>query len=134
MGEGICQRDFKPQNLVESLIRNKAFPSTHAFRYQLERATLSISSNIAEGFERGTTKELIHFLYIARGSSGEVRSLLTLKLQAAAADDADPELAGQLATIIATAESCSKQLRAWANMLQASKLPGQRHLTRSKGD
>ena len=43
---------------------------------QIQRATLSISNNIAEGFERGTTKELLSFLYIARGSAGEVRSML----------------------------------------------------------
>ncbi|MCD6175728.1 MAG: four helix bundle protein [Planctomycetes bacterium] len=45
---------------------------------QLQRATLSISNNIAEGFERGTTKELITFLYYARGSAGEVRSRLAM--------------------------------------------------------
>ncbi|MGD9857982.1 MAG: four helix bundle protein [Planctomycetaceae bacterium] len=43
---------------------------------QLDRASLSISNNIAEGFERGTTNELLMFLYIARGSAGEVRSML----------------------------------------------------------
>jgi four helix bundle protein len=43
---------------------------------QIERAALSVSNNIAEGFERGTTPELLTFLYIARGSAGEVRSML----------------------------------------------------------
>jgi four helix bundle protein len=43
---------------------------------QLQRAALSISNNIAEGFERGSTKELLNYLYIARGSAGEVRSML----------------------------------------------------------
>jgi four helix bundle protein len=43
---------------------------------QLQRAALSISNNIAEGFERGTTKELLSFLYIARGSAGEGRKML----------------------------------------------------------
>jgi four helix bundle protein len=43
---------------------------------QLERAALSVSNNIAEGFERGTTNELLAFIYIARGSAGEVRSML----------------------------------------------------------
>ena len=43
---------------------------------QLQRSALSISNNIAEGFERGTTNELLQFLYIARGSAGEVRSML----------------------------------------------------------
>lgn len=45
---------------------------------QLERAALSISNNIAEGFERGTTTELIYFLYISKGSSGESRSMLRM--------------------------------------------------------
>lgn len=49
-----------------------------ALRGQLERAVISVSNNIAEGFERGTTNELISFLYIARGSAGEVRSMLCL--------------------------------------------------------
>ena len=45
---------------------------------QLERAAISISNNIAEGFERGTNQELVTFLYYARGSAGEVRSMLHL--------------------------------------------------------
>jgi four helix bundle protein len=41
---------------------------------QMQRAAVSTMSNIAEGFERGTTKEFISFLYVAKGSNGEVRS------------------------------------------------------------
>ena len=37
-----------------------------SLRDQIERAALSVSNNIAEGFERGTTNELLSFLYIAR--------------------------------------------------------------------
>ncbi len=47
-----------------------------SFRDQIQRASLSIMNNIAEGFDRGTDKELIYFLHIARGSSAEVRSML----------------------------------------------------------
>ena len=54
---------------------------TWSKRDQIDRASLSVSNNIAEGFERGTTKELLAFLYIARGSAGEVRSMLCLQAQ-----------------------------------------------------
>lgn len=49
---------------------------TWSQRDQLDRCSLSVSNNIAEGFDRGTTNELLAFLYIARGSAGETRSLL----------------------------------------------------------
>lgn len=45
---------------------------------QIQRASVSIPSNIAEGYERQTDKELIQFLYIAKGSCGEVRTQLII--------------------------------------------------------
>lgn len=47
-----------------------------SFRDQIQRASISIVNNVAEGFERQTNKEFKNFLYIAKGSSGEVRSML----------------------------------------------------------
>ncbi|MBV9462605.1 MAG: four helix bundle protein, partial [Verrucomicrobiae bacterium] len=54
---------------IESLLERADFLS-RSFRNQMERAALSVSNNIAEGFERGTAAELIAFLYISRGSAG----------------------------------------------------------------
>ena len=45
---------------------------------QMRRAAISITSNIAEGFERQTQKGFIQFLFIAKGSTGELRSQLTI--------------------------------------------------------
>lgn len=53
----------------------------YGFRDQIERASVSIMNNIAEGFERGGDKEFSHFLYIAKGSCGELRSMLHLAIE-----------------------------------------------------
>jgi four helix bundle protein len=47
----------------------------YSFRDQMQRAALSVMNNIAEGFERKTKKDFAHFLDLAKGSAGEVRSM-----------------------------------------------------------
>jgi four helix bundle protein len=51
------------------------------FKDQIQSALVSISNNIAEGYERRSNKELRQFLYIAKGSAGEVRSMLYIALR-----------------------------------------------------
>jgi len=52
--------------------------SDRGFRNQIERASVSVMNNIAEGYERQTNNEFKQFLYIAKGSCGECRSMLIL--------------------------------------------------------
>ena len=59
---------------VYALTRKGPFAKDFGLRDQIQRAAVSVPSNIAEGFERDGNKEFVKFLYIAKGSIGEVRS------------------------------------------------------------
>lgn len=115
---------------VFQLTEDKSFSYKGDVRSQLQRAALSVPNNVAEGFERGTTQELITFLYIARGSAGEVRSMLCLLERL----PYFVHLKSEIADLKSLAESVSRQLRAWADSLQNSPITGQRYLTaKSRG-
>ncbi len=68
------------KRIYEITNANSEFKKDFDLVRQIRRASISISSNIAEGFERNTDKEFIQFLYIAKASAGEVRSQLYLAL------------------------------------------------------
>src|SRR6185369_17013997 len=99
----VWQEAARLYNAVLDLLEEHTGLLTPGFRNQLERAALSVSNNIAEGFERSTTAELQSFIAIARGSAGETRSMMAVvkdrpKLQ---------PLVRRLAKIRALAESCA---------------------------
>lgn len=63
------------RNLTKMIYGNFSCIKDYGFRDQVQRAAISVMSNIAEGFDRGSNKELIQSLIIARGSVSEVKSL-----------------------------------------------------------
>ena len=126
----VWQKAVDLYEVTEELLENDSFRASRGFRDQLDRAALSVLNNIAEGFERGTTNELLAFIYIARGSAGEVRSMLCLKERRARKAVWPADLKSQIANLKSIAESCSRQLRGWADSLQNSDIKGQRHLNR----
>src|SRR2546426_11675330 len=86
------------------------FRNQHSLRDQIDRAAVSFSNNIAEGFERGTTQELLTFLYIARGSAGEVWSMLCFVERIPGFAD----LKSEISNLKLMAEGVSRQLPGWA--------------------
>lgn len=67
-------------NMVYSVSNTDIFSKDYGLRDQIRRAAVSVMSNIAEGFERSSNKDFARFLYIAKASSGEVRSQLYVAL------------------------------------------------------
>jgi four helix bundle protein len=120
----VWQEAIKLVDKVYDMTESEEWKGSRSMRDQIERAALSVSNNIAEGFERGTTNELLMFIYIARGSAGEVRSMLCFIERR----KGFAHFKSQISDLKSLAESCSRQLRAWADHLQNSDIKGQRHL------
>jgi len=67
-------------NHIFQVIQNSELRKNFALKDQLIRCSISITANIAEGFERNSNKEFCYFLAIAKGSTGELRSFLYVLL------------------------------------------------------
>jgi four helix bundle protein len=87
------------------------FSRDFGLREQIRRASVSVMSNIAEGFERGSDRELQRFLYIAKGSAGEVRSHLFV------ARDLGYITAGEFSDLRIKAEGVAKSLSVFITYL-----------------
>ncbi len=61
---------------IYELTRQDRMSRDCGFVDQIRRASVSVMNNISEGHERGSNKDFVKFLYIARGSAGEVRNML----------------------------------------------------------
>jgi len=120
----VWQEAARLHNKVLDLLEEPNPLLSPGFRNQLDRAALSVSNNIAEGFERVTTNELLSFLAIARGSAGEVRSMMAVVNTRPRFQRCTRQLQG----IRDLAESCARQLTAWTSSIEGSPVQGKRHL------
>ena len=68
----------KSQNLAVAIYNQFKKSQEFSFKDQIIRAVISISNNIAEGYDRGTKKDFIRFLFISKASASEVKSMLYL--------------------------------------------------------
>lgn len=87
----VYQRARELTNRVYEVTRDGTFARDFGLVDQIRRASVSIMSNIAEGFERGTNAEFVQFLYIAKGSSGEIRAQLSVAFDQKYISQADYE-------------------------------------------
>lgn len=121
----VWQEAARLYNLVLDLLEEHGSLFTPGFRNQIDRAGLSVSNNIAEGFDRVTTAELLTFLGYARGSASEVKSMSAV---VAMRKKVQPAV-GVLHAIRAACDSCLKQLTAWMTQIDSGPVQGKRHLT-----
>jgi four helix bundle protein len=108
-------------NAVYSLSGKGAFAKDFGLRDQMRRATVSIMSNIAEGFERGGSGEFIQFLAFAKGSAGEVEAQLYVGLDQGYINQE------QFDSIKAVVSSTKKLIAGFMNYLKQSNLKGQKY-------
>ena len=114
----VYQRARGLVNEVYALTRRPAFAKDWGLADQIRRASVSIMSNIAEGFERGSNAEFVQFLYISKGSSGEVRSQLTVAMDQGYITEAECERLSDSCCVV------SGMLSSFINYLKGAKLQG----------
>jgi four helix bundle protein len=103
------------RKLVGDIYRSSAagqFSKDFGLRDQLRRASISVLSNIAEGFERAGNREFAHFLYMAKGSAGELRAQLYI------AFDLNYVSENEFRNLSNSSETISRQLSALIKYLQ----------------
>ena len=111
---------------VYQVTRGGEFAKDYALRDQIRRACISVTSNIAEGFERGGDKEFHQFLSQAKGSCGEVRSQLYVALDEAYVAEA------QFEPIKTLAIETSRAIAGMMGYLTRSQLRGSKFRTLDK--
>jgi four helix bundle protein len=97
-----------------------SFAKDFGLRNQIQRASVSIMGNVAEGYDRGGDKEFIQFLSVSRGSCGEVKSHLYVAL------DQEYVLPPQFNRLYEQADGVGRLLAGFMNYLRRSPLQGRK--------
>lgn len=108
---------------INEISRKDPFSKDYSLKDQINRSSGSVMDNIAEGFERGSKKEFIQFLFIAKGSCGETRSQLYRALDKNHIETKEFDSLKDEALII------SKQLSGFISYLNSSEIKGQKYLS-----
>ena len=111
-------------NYIFQVIQNSELRKNFALKDQLIRCSISITANIAEGFERNSNKEFCYFLAIAKGSTGELRSFLYVLLDNQYIEQSDFEKLYQ------ESQEISAMLSKLIHYLSNSNFKGPRHKKR----
>ena len=106
---------------IYALTRSASFSRDFGLCDQICRSSVSIMSNVAEGFERDGDREFANFLSIAKGSAGETRSLLYVALDQQYITEAD------FLTVSTRAIENSRVISGLSNYLRQSDLKGRKY-------
>ena len=117
----VWQEGRRLTNSVYSLTKQPSFKNDFGFINQIRRAVVSITSNIAEGYERGGSQEFSQFLSMAKGSSAEVRSQLYLALDLGYIEKEKCE------SLITEFKNISKMIGSFIKYLKTSDIKGPKY-------
>ncbi len=122
----VWQKSRELVNYIYGLTRNDQFSKDFSLVDQIRRSSASVMSNTAEGFERGTNAEFIHFLYIAKGSAGEARTQLYIARDHEYISDDEFKKGFNLA------KDVSGQLSKFIDYLKSSRMKGEKFNVKHK--
>ena len=118
----------KARTLVKEVYDTFKTCKDRGFTDQIQRASVSVLSNIAEGFESGTKSEFLNYLYIAKASAGEVRAQLY------AASDIDYINIEKFKYLNSLVVECSRLISSFIERLKSSNVSGLQYKATEKKD
>lgn len=115
----ICAKNFAVS--VYKITDEGSFKKDFGLKDQLRRASVSVVSNIAEGYERNGNKEFVQFLSMAKGSAGEIRAQLYI------VKDLNYITNNEFEVLIENITQISKMLSGFMNYIKQSELKGSKY-------